>query len=88
MSSKSKFAFFLLVAVVGLLVLTAGTCGEGTGAGDTWDSIVEGEKKNWGEVGDSLKVDPKVNVWGGETAKAVCVATGGQWSAAIGACKH
>ena len=86
MSVKTKLTFLLLVAMVGLFVSFAGTCGEG-GEDVTWGSIVEGEKQNWGEVADSLKVSPKVNAWGSDTGKALCIAQGKTWVASISVCK-
>lgn len=87
MSSKSKYTFTLLLVVISIFALLSIACDDSDGSTLTINKIVEGEKQNWSEIGDSLKIKPKINVWGEATAEALCVAQGGQWSSAINACK-
>ena len=90
MSSKSKRAFYLLLAFVSLLSLLSVACDDTDGTPLTINKIVEGEKQNWSDVSGSVTgdgKDPKVNVWGEVTGEDVCIATGGKWSKAINACK-
>lgn len=97
-SKELRSGLFALLLV--LVVFSLGTiaCGGTDGDGGSWldsavedvedfaNEVVEGEKQNWGEVGDSFNTKGKNTGFIGGAGKLACEATGGRWVASIDSC--
>ena len=83
--SKKSTGLYALLLVLFVLSLTTIGCGDD----GFLDEVIEGEKKNWSQVGESVTgPTPKNKDSGfvGSAGKVLCEARGYRWVASISAC--
>lgn len=98
-SKELRSGLFALLVVLSVLSLATMACDGVDGEGGSFldnvvedvedfaEEVIEGEKQNWGEVGDSFKDNPaKSTGFIGSPGKFLCESTGGRYVASIDAC--
>lgn len=86
MSKAMRSALWAFLLVSFILSLATMGCG---GKGGFLDDVIEGEKQNWSEIGESVTgPQPKNKDSGliGSAGKVVCEARGYRWVPSISAC--
>ena len=90
MSKAMRSALFGLLVVLSILSLATMGCGGTDGDGGSFlDDVIEGEKQNWSEVGESIKgpsPSSKDSGFVGSAGKFICESRGHTWVASISAC--
>lgn len=87
-SKELRSGLFALLVVLSVLSLATIACDGVDGDGGSFlNDVIEGEKKNWSEIGDSLTDNPaKSTGFIGSPGKFLCESTGGRYVASIDAC--